>query len=295
MLKQRIITALILAPLTLAAVFFLSLPWFATMVGFVTLLGAWEWGAFIAVNSDNSNEAAQDNRIIRSIFTVSVALLILSLSVIVPTDTIWQQGQLHPLYFATLLVGGLWWLLSAVMVCFFPKGQAVWRNSDFLKGLFGQLTLIPFWVGLMAMRAYGYPNDPMFGSVLIVVIFMIVWGADVGAYFVGRQFGRRKLMPNVSPGKTIEGALGGIVTAVIATFVANHFFYNIEPIALFVIVLLTGLSSVFGDLSESMFKRTAAIKDSGNLLPGHGGILDRIDSLTAAVPLFSLLYLFLVV
>lgn len=295
MLKQRIATALILAPLTLAAVFLLSLPWFAAMVGMVTLLGAWEWGAFIAAKSESTNEENQDNRLIRCIFTVSVALLLISFSVVVPTDTIWQHGQLHPLYLATLLVGGLWWFLSSVMVLYFPKGQAVWRNSDFLKGIFGQLTLIPFWVGMMAMRAYSYPNDPMFGGVLIAVIFVIVWGADVGAYFVGRQFGRHKLMPRVSPGKTIEGALGGIVTAIIGTFIANYFFYSIEPIALFIIVLVTGLFSVFGDLSESMFKRTAGIKDSGNLLPGHGGILDRIDSLTAAVPLFSLLYLLLVV
>lgn len=290
MLKQRIITALILAPLTLVGVFFLPLPWFGLLTGGVVLIGAWEWGAFIAARGQS-----QDNTLIRSIFTVSVALLLISFSVIVPLDSVWQYGQLHPLYLASLLVGALWWLISVLMVLCYPKGEAFWRHSDFLKGLFGQLTLIPFWLGIMAVRSYGYTNDPMLGGFLVLAIFVIVWGADIGAYFVGRQFGQRKLMPEVSPGKTIEGVLGGVITALGATFIANYYFFDIELIALLLLVGVTTLASVFGDLSESMFKRSAGIKDSGNILPGHGGILDRIDSLTAAVPLFSLAYLLLVV
>ena len=295
MLKQRILTALILAPLALAGVFFLPMVWFAILVGAVSLIGAWEWGAFIAAQNDDALEQPQDTRVIRGIFTLSIALLLISFTVIVPMEQIWQQGQLHPLYFASLLIGALWWLASSVMVMSYPKSQFFWQKSDFYKGLFGQLTLIPFWAGMMAIRSYGYDNDPLFGGFLVLAIFVMVWGADVGAYFVGRQFGQRKLMPKVSPGKTVEGAMGGIATALVATLIANHFFYQIELIPLLILALITTIASVFGDLSESMFKRSAKIKDSGNILPGHGGILDRIDSLTAAVPLFTLVYLLLVV
>ena len=215
--------------------------------------------------------------------------------VVVPVDQIWQQGQLHPLYLAALLIGAVWWLASMVMVLCYPKSEGFWSQSEFYKGFFGQLTLIPFWVGMMATRTYGYENDPLLGGFLILAIFVIVWGADVGAYFVGRQFGRHKLMPKVSPGKTLEGVAGGVITALIATLIANHYFYQIEMTPLLILVVITTIASVFGDLSESMFKRSAKIKDSGNILPGHGGILDRIDSLTAAVPLFTLVYLLLVV
>jgi phosphatidate cytidylyltransferase len=181
-----------------------------------------------------------------------------------------------------------------MMVLKYPKGEGRWTDSEFLKSLFGQLTLVPFWVGITAIRAYDYDNEPMRGAILVLATFVIVWGADIGAYFVGRQFGQHKLMPKVSPGKTIEGSAGGMATALLASLVANSYFYHIEMMPLLLLVLITSLASVFGDLSESMFKRSAGIKDSGNILPGHGGILDRIDSLTAAVPVFALCYLMLV-
>jgi len=294
LLKQRILTALVLAPLALAGVFLLPLFWFGLMVGVVSLIGAWEWGAFVAAKSAEPIESRPNDTLSRSIFTVSLALTLLSLAVVVPTDEIWHSNQLHPLYLAVLLVGALWWVYSTLMVFKYPKGEANWSNNDFVKALFGQLTLVPFWVGIMAIRAFGYDNDQSQGAILVLAVFVIVWGADVGAYFVGRQFGRHKLMPKVSPGKTIEGSAGGMVTALLASMIANSYFYHIEPISLLLLVLITSLASVFGDLSESMYKRSAGIKDSGTILPGHGGILDRIDSLTAAVPVFALCYMILV-
>lgn len=290
MLKQRIITALILAPLALVGVFYLPLSVFPFFAGAVTLLGAWEWGAFLPAKEQQVN----GNKLHRIIFTASLAILMASFLVLVPIEHIWSQGQLHPIYEAALIISAMWWVVSITLVFLYPKASSFWSNSEFYKGLFGQLTLIPFWIGMIALRGYGYSNDPMLGGVLIVSVFLIVWGADVGAYFVGRSIGKRKLMPNVSPGKTLEGMLGGLVTAMLAIFITKSYFYNIELLPLLGLVFITSFVSVFGDLSESMFKRNSGIKDSGTILPGHGGILDRIDSLTAAIPVFALGYLFLV-
>lgn len=289
MLKQRIITAVILAPLALGGVLFLPLQLFPFFAAFITLLGAWEWGAFLPPKGQENA-----NKLYRIVFTLSLTLLMTALLLIVPIDHIWNQGQLHPIYQSVLIVSALWWCVSIGLIFLYPKATAFWNNSEFYKGLFGQLTLIPFWIGMIALRSYGYHNDPLLGGMLIVSVFLIVWGADVGAYFVGRSLGKTKLMPNVSPGKTLEGMLGGLITAMFTIILTQSYFYNIELIPLLILVFATAFVSVFGDLSESMFKRNSKIKDSGNLLPGHGGILDRIDSLTAAIPVFALGYLLLV-
>jgi len=295
LLKQRIITALVLAPLALAGIFFLPLALFPLFTALVTLIGAWEWGAFIPAHPGQQKPTLNTTKMYRMIFTISLGLLLSCLMFLIPMDDIWLNGTLHPVYGAALVVAMLWWIASIIMVFLYPKGQSFWQHSDFYKGLFGQFTLIPFWLGLNVLRSYGYANDPMLGGFLIMTVFGIVWGADVGAYFVGRSIGKRKLMPNVSPGKTLEGMIGGVATALIVLLAVQSYFYNIELGMLIVLGLLTALASVFGDLSESMFKRSSSIKDSGTILPGHGGILDRIDSLTAAIPTFALGYLFLVV
>lgn len=294
MLKQRIITALLLAPLALASIFFLPLELFPIFAALVTLLGAWEWGAFIPAHFQQEKPNATTTKMYRVVFTLTLAILLVCFMVLVPVNSLWLAGQLHPIYEAALVIALMWWVASVVMVFCYPKGQAFWQQSDFYKGLFGQLTLVPFWLGLIALRSYGYDNDPLLGAFLITTVFGIVWGADVGAYFVGRSLGKRKLMPNVSPGKTLEGMIGGVATALIVMFAAQSYFFNIELSLLMLLGLFTALASVFGDLSESMFKRSSSIKDSGTLLPGHGGVLDRIDSLTAAIPLFALGYFFLV-
>ena len=118
----------------------------------------------------------------------------------------------------------------------------------------------------------------------------IVWAADIGGYFIGKPFGKRKLLPAVSPGKTLEGMLGGVAfVMLLVTAVAYYQGFPEETAVWYLAALVLTILSVFGDLSESMFKRVAGLKDSGSIIPGHGGILDRIDSLTATAPLYAVL------
>jgi phosphatidate cytidylyltransferase len=158
--------------------------------------------------------------------------------------------------------------------------------------VFGILTLIPTWVAIVSLRTSLFDIDSFYGASLIFYVLGIVWAADIGAYFVGVKFGKHKLRPNVSPGKTLEGLFGGVMASfAIIAFAALH--YQVEPSRIWLHLTIGGLTvgvSALGDLNESMFKRCAGIKDSGKLLPGHGGIMDRIDSLTAAFPVFAFCY-----
>ena len=145
------------------------------------------------------------------------------------------------------------------------------------------------------LRAVDYSIDSYHGAKLVLLVCFLVWSADTGAYFSGKRFGKHKMAPAVSPNKTIEGLVGGVILAVIITWLGAKLlsipFISIS--SLLSIAIITVVISVLGDLVESMFKRASGVKDSGNILPGHGGILDRIDSLTAAIPVFALLYLWL--
>jgi phosphatidate cytidylyltransferase len=166
----------------------------------------------------------------------------------------------------------------------YPRTTHHWANAA-TKLTIGLLILLPAWQGLVQIKQY-----PL-GNWLIMAVMVLVWGADIGAYFSGRAFGKRKLAPQVSPGKSWEGVYGGLLLSLVITaivgFVRDWSFVQMLMglIGAAVIVFI----SVVGDLTESMFKRQSGIKDSSNLLPGHGGVLDRIDSLTAAIPVFAVL------
>lgn len=177
------------------------------------------------------------------------------------------------------MVGVATWLVLS-----FPESAERWSATS-TKLVIGLLILLPAWQGLVLIKAM-----PL-GNWLIMAVMVLVWGADIGAYFSGRKFGKRKLAPKVSPGKSWEGVYGGLLLSLIITAVVGLVRgWSVSEIvaALFGAAMIV-LVSVVGDLTESMFKRQSGIKDSSNLLPGHGGVLDRIDSLTAAVPLFAVL------
>jgi phosphatidate cytidylyltransferase len=159
-----------------------------------------------------------------------------------------------------------------------------------MKVLFGLLVLIPAYVALLYLRRHDAH------VLLIALLVAIIWAADVGAYFVGRRFGSSKLAPEVSPGKSWAGLIGGVGVALVigltAAFIGEpgDSLFSVATWGwLIVIVAVTVLFSVLGDLFESLMKREHGVKDSSTLLPGHGGVMDRIDSLTAATPVFALL------
>ncbi|WP_415899218.1 phosphatidate cytidylyltransferase [Neptuniibacter sp. QD48_11] len=262
MLKQRILTALVLAPLALLGVFALPLPSFLYFMDVVILLGAWEW----------ANLSGYESRIQRFMYVGLVASILASLHLFYTSIPI-------ELILSVTLLG---WVVALLWVVKYPKSSS-W-SAGWKRALVGLVVLVPSWIAFVGLK--GSEN----GEMLILLLFLLVWGADVGAYFSGKKFGRVKLAPNVSPGKTREGLYGGLVAcAVIALgFALYNGFEMLQVILLVALATVTGLISVLGDLFESMLKRHRGIKDSSQLLPGHGGVLDRIDSLTAASPLFVL-------
>ena len=282
MLKQRIITALILAPLVLFAILYLPLFSFQIMIALVVGLGAWEW----------SSMSGMTRTFTKSAYAALVVAICLVLSMLLPTDLIWYQGQLSNLYINILSVAAIWWIVSLGMIIAYPSYSSVWYTSKLLRGIFGVFTLIPTWVAVVSLRTNLYDVDPYYGASLIFYVLGIVWAADIGAFFVGVKFGKHKLRPEVSPGKTIEGLMGGVfASSAIIAFAALH--YQVDPSRIWLHIVVGALTvgfSALGDLNESMFKRCAGIKDSGKLLPGHGGVMDRIDSLTAAFPIFAFCY-----
>ncbi len=263
MLKQRVLTALILAPLAVWAILALPSPVFALLFGVIMLLGAWEWTRLIGFTSMGG----------RFGYVATIALLMVGLFPMMS-----MPGSIVALGASAMV----WWIAALVSVLRYPAGIEVWRQNKVARALAGGFVLVPAWGCLVLLQ-----HAPGPGFVLLLMV--LIWGADTGAYFAGRRWGRHRLAPSVSPGKTWEGVGGGAAVALLAGAVG--WLWLRPETALPGFIVLCGVTiafSVLGDLSESMFKRMMNIKDSGGLLPGHGGILDRIDSLTAAAPVFAL-------
>ena len=259
-LGRRVVTALILVPLFLAALWLLSGWSFAVFLGLILLLAAWEWGGLCAL------EPVQ-----RWFWLLACSLLAAGLYLL---QWLWL----------TAAVGALFWLFAIAAVIVFPRGQAMWATRSARLSA-GVLVLIPAWAALLLLQ--GMPHGPW----LVLWTMLMVWGSDIGGYFIGRAWGRRKLAPAVSPGKTVEGLLGGVGAALLLSLgmVVAVGLPGSALIGVLVITLLVVAAAVFGDLFESLIKRVAGVKDSGSLLPGHGGVLDRIDAVLAAAPVAALL------
>ncbi|MHB0776804.1 phosphatidate cytidylyltransferase [Halomonas sp. WWR20] len=261
MLRQRIITALILAPLALAGLFGLIEAPFAVFTGVVLSFGAWEW----------ANLAGFPQRMARLGYVLLCALLMWLAWTTAATQQAWP-----------LWLGMLGWLMNLYWVFNYPRRQQQW-GGRVPRLVIGLWVLLPCWIGFIQLRQEGVA--------WLLFVLMLVWVADIGAYFAGRAFGKRKLAPRVSPGKSWAGVVGGLCGAEVLAviFAVWHGLSLTQTLQLLIITALVALISVLGDLLESMLKRFRGLKDSSRLLPGHGGVLDRIDSLTAAIPLFALL------
>ena len=263
MLKYRLLTAFLLGPLILWAIYAMPENYFALFALVLVSLGAWEWSAFAGW--------AQSSQ--RGIFFV--------LNVVLAAAILYFQNSNINTYiiFSSLF----WWVICIPLLLSFPLQENNIIHNRLVKSLIGIVLLLGTLVSMTQIR-----NNPDYGSAFVLYVILIIWFADSGAYFAGRSLGKNKLIPNVSPGKTWEGVAGAFVATIIVAIISlNILNISSEHSIIFVIVtLVTVLYSIVGDLSESMFKRMAKIKDSGHILPGHGGILDRIDSLMSGLPVF---------
>jgi phosphatidate cytidylyltransferase len=257
-LLQRVVTAIVLLAVLLLV--FFTLPPAAAIgaLGLFIVIAAWEWSGFLRFPSSG----------LRAAYAIVLTALVVAVAWLGP-----QRLPLVPL----LSVGLCWWACAFVWVLRYPT--PVRRDVGAVCGI---LVILPAWAAIVAMLRMGDV-----GPQYVLFVLAIVWAADIGAYFVGRRLGRRKLAPRVSPGKTWEGLAGGLIAAG-AAGAGGAWWFGFSPALLAPVGLTVGAISVVGDLTISMFKRSAGLKDSGNLFPGHGGVFDRVDSITAAVPLFVL-------
>ncbi|EGL56024.1 CDP-diglyceride synthetase [Methylophaga aminisulfidivorans MP] len=270
MLKQRLITAAILIPLVVWAVFASSLTTFTTLIVAVALLAAWEWHQMIGIQSPGM-------RVMLAVDLIIVLYLAIT--------------QLNPYFIIS--IGILIWLIALVVILGFSNKSLAERLSLVFKNkVFGAISsiliLTVFVVSSITLKAFSEV-----GAFLFFFVMVTVWLADTGGYFAGKRYGKHALAPAVSPNKTWEGVAGGVL---LASIWAIGFYWVKTPttITLFewlLLAVVTVAVSIVGDLFESLYKRAFSVKDSGSLLPGHGGILDRIDSLIAAVPVFTFLIL----
>jgi phosphatidate cytidylyltransferase len=261
-LKQRVLTAVALVAVLLLVM--LGLPPIATvwLITVLVLIGAWEWAGFLGAGGLKS----------RSVFTATVAAGLLA--------CLYGYVTFPGFVQATMAIAVAWWFAAFLWICLAPA-----HVPPVAAALAGILALVPCWLALV------YVTLTTASTRWVLFTLALVWAADTGAFFAGRWLGRVPLAPRVSPKKTWEGVIGGVIASALVAWAAAKYLFNVD-VALFVMICIAVAAlSIVGDLTESMFKRAVGLKDSGTVFPGHGGMLDRIDSVTAAAPalLFALL------
>ncbi|APG02849.1 phosphatidate cytidylyltransferase [Luteibacter rhizovicinus DSM 16549] len=264
MLKQRILTAAALIPVVLALILLPPTGFFAAIVALVFVGAAWEW----------SQLAGSRTSVGRGIVAAVAAVMLLALLLV------WTPGLLT----ALTLAGVAWWIGCCFWLRNFTFAAAPNAENRMLKLGVGVLVIVPTLAAAMALHTSDH------GHWWTLLGLVIVWFADTGAYFSGRYLGRRKLAPRISPGKTWAGVYGAIVAGSFITVLGGYLIGVRETsqlVGLGVLGVITVGFAVVGDLFESLMKRHASVKDSGSLFPGHGGLLDRLDSVFAALPIFA--------
>ena len=262
MLKTRILTAIVLATLVVAGLFYLPPILIGMILGTFLIVGAWECSRLLGW----TQLAA------RAAYVFSIALAAVA---------VWQWNVSGGLFAPLLITGVAWWSMAACFVVA-AQCQRLGRGIALASNpLVGGIVLLPAWSAIVWL----VHNDPA----MLLVLFLLIWTADAAAYFVGKRWGRRRLALHVSPGKTWEGVAGGLGFGGVVALAASQWMVFSTPAQIGFIVtgLFTIAASVVGDLFVSMLKRHAGMKDSGRILPGHGGVMDRIDGLVAAAPVFA--------
>lgn len=262
-MKQRILTGLILAPLAIAFVLLSPTSLFAAVLVAVWLVAAWEWAILAGLSSAPARIA---------VLVVTAACL----------AGLWL-GRGQWAWWAAIVIGAAWWLLAVLWMRHFSFAAAPTPGNRLLKLGAGSVTLLPAWVALIEIHGQGER-----GPYWALFALMLVWAADTFAYFSGSRFGRTKLAPRISPGKTREGVWGAMAGTIVVAIVGGYWLGQ-RGVALWLLVGLAVICvvySILGDLFESLLKRQASLKDSGSLFPGHGGMLDRLDGVFAAMPAF---------
>lgn len=268
-LKKRVITALSLLFIVGGGALVMPATPFIIMAAAIILLAGWEWADLSGLTGSFAKIA----------YVVAVAAALAFSGYYGGAFSEWNVARTQQMLGAACV----WWAVALLWVQSYPASARLW-GSPAMRAVMGILVLTPTWLGVAYLREVGY------GIWLIFYLVAVVAVADIGAYFFGRAFGKRKLSPRVSPGKSWAGFLGGLASALLLALIvgAFHPWAAMPTLTLAAISVLAALSSVLGDLVESMVKRHRGVKDSGTALPGHGGLLDRLDSFTAAAPIFAL-------
>jgi phosphatidate cytidylyltransferase len=274
MLLQRVVTALLLLPPVLATLWFGSTTLVGAVFGAAAMIGVLEWAALSGLRPVNG-PAPEAGRLLTAAYLAAAAVIMVAAVALRETPLAWA-----------LVIGTCaWWLASLRWIARYPDGFDATHPPRWLKAGAGLLVL-PGTIAAVGLL-HGAPN----GVLKLLFALFLIWAADVGAYFAGKAFGRRKLAPRVSPGKSWEGVVGGLALSLVVALVAGAWVFELRGAAWGPFLLLcvaVVLFSIVGDLGESLLKRQAGAKDSGTLLPGHGGVLDRVDSLLAALPAMAL-------
>jgi phosphatidate cytidylyltransferase len=263
MLLKRVLTAAVLIPLAVLAITELSPLYFSTAMGLLILVGAWEWGGLIGFTHFYSKIA----------YIICVLLGLFLSTLFLPERFVFSIAMI------------VWiWAFFAIKQ-YQQNGMGAGFQTPILRALVGFVVLISTWVAIVTLRTY-----PNFGAGWLLLVLLIIWAADIGAYFAGRFFGKKSLCSRVSPKKTWEGFFGGMLLSVFVGAIGGLFLsLSIGHYFCFLILtLITALFSVVGDLAVSLLKRLSGVKDSGNIFPGHGGMLDRLDSIAAGTVVFVL-------
>jgi len=282
MLIQRIITASVLATLIALAVFKLPMEYFSLLIGLIAFLAAWEW----------TNLAGVTSLVKRLLFLAALILPMLGVQFwtqvleLIAQATDWPDVRDYSGSLEWLVIPPvLFWILVMILIRNTPAGVLNLQLKTRYKVLIAWFVLLSAWMFLSRLRAFYGPEMTMYFLILI-------WAADISAYFAGKKWGKTKLAPEISPGKTVAGMYGALIAGFVwaAIFIGYYGYRDgfvwIRIFDFLLLSVLTVLISIYGDLFISVVKRQRGVKDSGTLLPGHGGILDRIDSLIAAIPFF---------